>query len=240
MRRRFLGALGGLTGLAALSQVPVSETALAAPRPRGGDYPFTLGVASGDPHAGRRGAVDPAGARALQPRRRHAAHGRVPVDWEVARDPRLRHVVRSRHGPGAPRARPLGARRGRRAAAGARVLLPRSATAGDVSESAAPHRAALADRPVALRFAFASCQDWSHGFYSAYRHMAEDDLDLVIHLGDYVYEYGTAGRRRPAKTPVPDVLHDGAAGPRPAGGCSTRSTRATRTCSARTRASRGS
>jgi alkaline phosphatase D len=37
-----------------------------------------------------------------------------------------------------------------------------------------------------LSFAFASCQAWEDGFYSAYRRMAEQDLDLVIHLGDYI------------------------------------------------------
>jgi len=41
-----------------------------------------------------------------------------------------------------------------------------------------------------LRFAFASCQKWDDGYYSAYRRMADEDLDLVIHLGDYIYEYG--------------------------------------------------
>ncbi len=39
-----------------------------------------------------------------------------------------------------------------------------------------------------LSFAVASCQAWAGGDYPAYRRMAEEDLDLVIHLGDYVYE----------------------------------------------------
>ena len=41
-----------------------------------------------------------------------------------------------------------------------------------------------------LRFAFASCQRWEHGHYAAYRHMRDEDLDLVVFLGDYIYEYG--------------------------------------------------
>ena len=41
-----------------------------------------------------------------------------------------------------------------------------------------------------FEFAFASCQSWPHGYYTAYRHMAREELDLVIHLGDYIYEYG--------------------------------------------------
>jgi alkaline phosphatase D len=50
----------------------------------------------------------------------------------------------------------------------------------------------------ALTFAFASCQDWPAGFYSSYRRMAEEDLDVIVHLGDYIYEYGigsTGGAR---------------------------------------------
>ena len=39
-----------------------------------------------------------------------------------------------------------------------------------------------------FRFAFASCQQYEHGFYTAYRHMAEENLDLIVHLGDYIYE----------------------------------------------------
>ena len=39
-----------------------------------------------------------------------------------------------------------------------------------------------------MRFAFAACQQYEQGYYVAYRHMANEDLDLVIHLGDYIYE----------------------------------------------------
>jgi alkaline phosphatase D len=37
-----------------------------------------------------------------------------------------------------------------------------------------------------LAFAFASCQAWPDGYYSAYRRMAEEDLRFVVHLGDYI------------------------------------------------------
>src|SRR5258706_5007282 len=39
-----------------------------------------------------------------------------------------------------------------------------------------------------LRFAFASCQQYEQGWFTAYRHMAREDLDLVVFLGDYIYE----------------------------------------------------
>jgi len=40
-----------------------------------------------------------------------------------------------------------------------------------------------------LRFAFASCQHFETGYYTAFEHMANEGLDLIIHLGDYIYEY---------------------------------------------------
>lgn len=43
-----------------------------------------------------------------------------------------------------------------------------------------------------LRLAFASCQRWEHGHYSAYRHMLRENLDTVLFLGDYIYEYPAA------------------------------------------------
>src|SRR5690606_5001578 len=39
-----------------------------------------------------------------------------------------------------------------------------------------------------LRFAFASCQHYETGYYTAYEYMVKDGLDLVLHLGDYIYE----------------------------------------------------
>ena len=43
-----------------------------------------------------------------------------------------------------------------------------------------------------LRVAYASCQRWEHGYYAAYRHMRAEDVDLVLFLGDYIYEYPNA------------------------------------------------
>jgi len=41
-----------------------------------------------------------------------------------------------------------------------------------------------------LRFGVVSCANWQAGWFSPYRHLANrDDLDLVLHLGDYLYEY---------------------------------------------------
>lgn len=39
-----------------------------------------------------------------------------------------------------------------------------------------------------MNFAFASCQNYQSGFYTAYDHMVKEDLDVVFFLGDYIYE----------------------------------------------------
>jgi alkaline phosphatase D len=43
-----------------------------------------------------------------------------------------------------------------------------------------------------LRLGLASCQRWEHGYYSAYRHMRSENLDAVLFVGDYIYEYPIA------------------------------------------------
>ena len=49
---------------------------------------------------------------------------------------------------------------------------------------------AVGSTPDRFRFAYASCQRWDQGLYTAYRDLAQQDLDLVVHLGDYIYELG--------------------------------------------------
>lgn len=56
-----------------------------------------------------------------------------------------------------------------------------------------------------LKFGLASCSSLPHGFFNAYRFMAaRDDLDAVIHLGDYLYEYGNGeyGNLRTVEPPT--------------------------------------
>lgn len=43
-----------------------------------------------------------------------------------------------------------------------------------------------------LRLGYASCQRWEHGYFSAHRHLAQEQLDAVMFLGDYIYEYPKA------------------------------------------------
>jgi alkaline phosphatase D len=57
----------------------------------------------------------------------------------------------------------------------------------------APSAGAQNDR---LRFGMVSCSNYTGGYFSAYRHLAaRDDLDFVLHLGDYLYEYGNGADR---------------------------------------------
>lgn len=58
--------------------------------------------------------------------------------------------------------------------------------------------------PGRLRFAFASCQHFEHGLYTAYEHMVGENLDLVVHLGDYIYERGI-GETGPRRHNGPEV-----------------------------------
>ncbi|MFM8572473.1 MAG: alkaline phosphatase D family protein [Pirellula sp.] len=56
-----------------------------------------------------------------------------------------------------------------------------------------------------LRFAFASCQHYESGLYTAYEHMANEELDLILHLGDYIYE-GPPGRSGLRKHNSPEIV----------------------------------
>ena len=50
------------------------------------------------------------------------------------------------------------------------------------------------DQSQDLAFAFASCSNYEWGYFNGYAQMAEDDeLNAIIHLGDYIYEYAPGG-----------------------------------------------
>ena len=62
---------------------------------------------------------------------------------------------------------------------------------GERSAVGRTRTAPAADAAATLRFAIASCQRYDVGHYAAWRHVAGADLDLVMFLGDYIYEYAT-------------------------------------------------
>ena len=168
----------------------LAATALSVPaswaQPRFDADPFSLGVASGYPSPDgvvlwTRLAPEP-GAGGGMPART------VGVGWEIARDEAFRQVVRT----GREAAQPRWAHSVRAEVAGlepARTYYYRFHAGGAVSPVGRTHTAPAAGAAVArLRFAIASCQQYEQGHYAAYRHMAAEDLDLVVHLGDYIYE----------------------------------------------------
>ncbi len=165
-------------------------------------YPFTLGVASGDPApdgfvAWTRLAPDPirGGGMPLRP---------ASVGWEIAADDAFRRIVKR----GEARALPELAHSVHVEVAGlapAREYFYRFVAGGDVSPvGRAVTAPALGAQYDQLRFAFVSCQHYEQGYYTAFRHLSAENVDLVVHLGDYIYEYGIANNN-----PNPIRRHDG-------------------------------
>ncbi|MEU6207908.1 alkaline phosphatase D family protein [Micromonospora musae] len=207
-RRHFL-ALGGVAaGAAIFAADPASATSAASnDRITLPGYAFTLGVASGDPTPDgvvlwTRLAPDPLAVDGLG----GMPHRAVNVRWEVAEDERFRHVVRR----GVHRATPDWAHSVHAEVHGLRpdrVYWYRFRVADQVSPVG---RTRTAPRPGAalqsLTFAYASCQAYTDGYFTAYEHLAREDLDLVVHLGDYIYEGGGAGTIGRAHLPATETF----------------------------------
>ena len=155
-------------------------------------YPFSLGVASGDPLPDgvvlwTRLAPDPLAEDGLG----GMPQAVVPVRWEVATDQAFRRIVRQ----GTEDARPELAHTVHVEVAGlqpAREYFYWFRAGSEQSPVGRTKTVPAAGAAVSqMTFAFVSCQQYEHGYYTAYRRMAEvEKLDLVVHLGDYVYEYG--------------------------------------------------
>lgn len=187
-RRHFLT----LAGAATLGSALVAEAPAHAIRSLGNL--FTLGVASGDPH--------PDGVvlwtrLAPQPLAPDGLGGmpakRVMVRWELAEDPGFHRVVRR----GVEHAVPAWGHSVHAEVHGLRSdreYWYRFNVGGQLSPVGRTRTAPAAYRRVnEFTFAFASCQAYHEGYFTAYRHLAQDDLDLVVHLGDYIYEGGSQG-----------------------------------------------
>lgn len=191
-RRRFLRLSGGAVGLAVLTtQFPGARTLAQSLK----QYPFTLGVASGDPLPDgvvlwSRLAPDPLVAGGgMQP---HA----FPVQWQVATDERFSDVVQR----GTVVTRPEQAHSVHvdvRGLKPAREYFYRFKAGADESPVGRTRTApAAGTTPASWSFAFVSCQNFPAGYYAAYRDLVQQDPDLVVHLGDYIYEGpGNAGIR---------------------------------------------
>ncbi len=188
--RRELLRAGLATGVLATGALPLTAADASARSFALATNPFTLGVASGDP---RSTSVVIWSRLALRPLASDG-HGGMPlrsftVSWQVASDELFTQVVRSGTTEVSPRTgfalhvlvqglQPGGEyfyrfKQGRHLSPVGRTLTtPTLDTFGRD-----------------LTMSFVSCAQYEHGFFTAYRRLAEDQPDLVLHLGDYQYEY---------------------------------------------------
>jgi alkaline phosphatase D len=180
-----------------LKHCAIAAGALAIPRAfatsqpswRSGD-PFSLGVAAGSPAtdgfviwtrlAPQPLSNDPATPGGIAP-------GAYTVDYTIATDPELRSVVRTGHAAADPRfaysvhveiggldpGRPYWYR----------------FTCGDATSRIGRAITLQTAQTAQLKLGYVSCSNYEHGYFAAYRHLADEAPDLAIFLGDYIYEY---------------------------------------------------
>ncbi|MFF8789116.1 alkaline phosphatase D family protein [Streptomyces sp. NPDC015125] len=188
-RRRFLTVTGAAAALAFTTNLPgAGAYAAEADARKITENPFTLGVASGDPQPGSVVLWT-----RLAPRPYEVGNGmpdaRVTVRWEVAYDERFKRLAGQGRADAHPEfnhsvhIEPTGL-------APDRVYYYRFRAGSWISPvgrtRTAPARSA---RLSELKLAAVSCQAYHDGYFTAYKHLAEEDLDVVFHLGDYLYEY---------------------------------------------------
>ena len=198
-RRGLLGGLAASALGAALPALSLTDPPERSPVVRALREPFTLGVASGDPWPTSvvlwtRLAPEPLEPDGFggMPRRQ------VVVHWQVAEDASFRHVVRG----GYAVADPDWAHSVHVEADGlapGREYFYRFRAEGHLSPVGRTRTAPGAGSMGRdARFGVASCANYEEGWFSAYRRLAEEEPDLVLHLGDYLYEgpeVGTPGER---------------------------------------------
>ncbi|SDP32329.1 alkaline phosphatase D [Klenkia soli] len=187
---------GGAIGAAVLALGSLStEQARAAVADQARSGVFGFGVASGDPTA----TEVLLWTRVTPTPQAVPGSGLGPasqVRWEVAADPAFRRVVQR----GTVR---IDAARDHTVKVVVPRLTPytrywyrftcRGATSPVGRTQTSPDEPG---RTHALRLAFVSCSNFTGGYFTAYRGLAaRDDLDAVLHLGDYLYEYGNAEDR---------------------------------------------
>src|SRR5699024_6568761 len=188
-RRTFIGASLGAAGTAVFAGRAAAAT--------GDRDPFTLGVASGDPAADgvvlwTRLAVDPLAedGRGGMPNRV------VPVSWQVATDDTFGTVVRS----GTATARPEWGHSVHVKIDGLepdRWYWYRFRVDRRVSPTARTRTLPGPDSTVPLHAIAVSCTHYEGGWFTPYHHAAQEHPDLVLELGDYIYEgAGVEGRTR--------------------------------------------
>ncbi|MBL1077432.1 alkaline phosphatase D family protein [Nocardia sp. 2] len=188
-RDALVGGVAAL-GLLAAGCGRTKKTALAEP--------FTLGVASGEPTSDgvvlwTRLAPQPLAEDGLG-----GMPGRVvAVEWELAEDEQFRKVLRRGSVDAAAESAHSVHVEVEGLSSGAEYFY-RFRAEGQVSPAGrtrtAPARGTgLPDNGSGtggeMTMCFVSCSQYEHGYFTAYRRLAEEHPDLVLHLGDYIYEY---------------------------------------------------
>jgi alkaline phosphatase D len=201
LSRRDLLKIAGTVGLAAIARPIAALQTLA--RPLFMTYPFTLGVASGDPVPDgvvlwTRLAPAPLEGGGMP-------MTNVEVHWEIAADQTFRTMTQR----GTEIARPELGHSVHVEAAGlqpGRDYWYRFRAGDEVSPvgrtKTAPAAGAGVDR---LRFAVCGCSHYESGYFTAYRRIAEEQFDFVLHTGDYIYE----GRGHGGRSAVAVRQHQG-------------------------------
>jgi alkaline phosphatase D len=167
------GASGAVAACAQSVETPPYEGVVA----------FNHGVASGDPKQDR---------VVIWTRVSPEQSGDVPVRWIVARNRELTDIVKT----GVIAANSARDYTVKVDVTGLRPGAPYfyGFRAGASESTIGKTRTLPRGSAEVARIAVVSCSSFSHGFFNAYESLAErDDIDLVVHLGDYIYEYGING-----------------------------------------------
>ncbi|MEB2780466.1 alkaline phosphatase D family protein [Algoriphagus sp. C2-6-M1] len=168
------------------------------------DYPFTLGVASGEPLPDgivlwTRLAPKPLEGGGLTDQE-------IEVSWEIASDPGFSDIVQ--HG------KELATKDFAHSIhvevsdlSPSSYYYYRFKTGDYVSQTGKTKTAPAFGTDLAeLRFAIASCQNYASGLYTAYDHMVKEDLDVVFFLGDYIYEKGSGANALRKHLPEKEIM----------------------------------
>ncbi|MEE4659165.1 MAG: alkaline phosphatase D family protein [Halieaceae bacterium] len=152
------------------------------PREPGVAASFRHGVASGDPLENR---------VIIWTRATPETEGTVQLRWEVASDEAFSNIVASGRGS-------TSADTDYTAKVDVQGLSPGSEYyyrffTGETASPTGRTRTLPAAGVTAVSFAVLSCSNYPAGFFNVYKEVAKADVDAVLHLGDYIYEYGADG-----------------------------------------------
>jgi len=183
-RRQFVLGAGSLAIIPYLADLSLGQTPA---KPKFASDPFQLGVASGDPQPDgfviwTRLDPNPLEQESLPP-------VNFPVTWEISDDHTFAKVIKQGRTLATPQL-------GHSVHVEVHGLKPNrwywyrfrsgDAVSHEGRARTTPRFGQMVDQ---LNFAVCSCQNYEQGLFTAYQHMVLEELDLVVHLGDYIYEY---------------------------------------------------